>query len=170
MWCVTGRGDLELMQRPPPPPPLSLTNYSSASAGGAPRTQSAPPLTQPPPSPAGWPVLFVDESGSQAARRECFPFACSACGATSTPQTRSGPSGPGTLCNRYILLSHSYLSACRHTVCVRAYAHTDAQGFPARDLDLRRRRRNTRVIWLSLRDPTVARLVASRQQTVSAST
>lgn len=116
-------------RRPPPPPPSSSSSplsihvttfeappaaaatplWQRADASGHPadrhRTQrhSAPPA----------PVLFVDESEAQAPRERTYSFRCNACGVTATPQTRAGPDGPATLCNRYALTTRC---VC---VCVR---------------------------------------------------
>lgn len=110
-------------RRTPPPPspsPLSIhvTTFAHATpaaatavwqrteadAAGGDQTQrhSAPPA----------PVLFVDESEAQAPRERTYSFRCNACGVTATPQTRAGPDGPATLCNRYALTTWC--------VCVRA--------------------------------------------------
>lgn len=49
-------------------------------------------------------TAFVPLSSERILREpKEFAFDCRACGLTSTTQTRSGPHGPGTLCNRCLL-------------------------------------------------------------------
>lgn len=48
------------------------------------------------------PINFISENETaHHAEPKAFSFLCRACGLTTTTQTRSGPEGPGTLCNKY---------------------------------------------------------------------
>lgn len=72
----------------------------------------APPATelQTPP-----PINFISENVTSHSEAKAFAFLCRMCGLTMTTQTRTGPDGPATLCNKCasplqcLTLTHAHL-------------------------------------------------------------
>lgn len=84
-------------RRPPPPAgaPASIPNAPAADSAASAELHPQPMFSL---------ISFVSETNNARLGQEtrAFAFMCRECGITSTTQTRSGPLGPGTLCNKCV--------------------------------------------------------------------